>query len=281
MGNNKTLEKLGKVAVNVLFPGHEEAWQGNSQGNALSSIYEGRSKASDWTSKGVRFTPEQTKQIYNDFFNVDQLNQARKSQDTGINQGANGFNAMYNQGTRTMPDLQYGNNPTPKPMAVAPKNTMPSAPASMSFKPIAKTKGGTGQWADLINKSAKQYGVDPVLLQGLIAQESGGQPRVVSKAGAIGLGQLMPATARGLGVTDPYNPEQNIKGTVKYLAQQLKTFGGDKQKALAAYNAGPNAVKKYGGIPPYKETQNYVKAIVKTGTLVLISHRIMGYLMLV
>jgi hypothetical protein len=99
-------------------------------------------------------------------------------------------------------------------------------------------------------------------VQAVIAQESGGQPRVVSKAGAIGLGQLMPATARGLGVTDPYNPEQNIKGTVKYLAQQLKTFGGDKQKALAAYNAGPGAVKKYGGIPPYKETQNYVKAIM-------------------
>lgn len=78
--------------------------------------------------------------------------------------------------------------------------------------------------------------------------------------------QLMPATARGLGVKDPYDPTQNIEGGTKYLARLKRLFKGDTRKALAAYNAGPGAVQKYGGVPPYRETQNYVKAVSRHQT---------------
>ena len=96
----------------------------------------------------------------------------------------------------------------------------------------------------------------------IIKAESGFNPNAVSKAGASGLMQLMPGTARGLGVEDIFDVEQNIEGGAKYLRGMLDRFDGDKSLALAAYNAGPNAVKRYGGIPPYQETQNYVKRVL-------------------
>jgi soluble lytic murein transglycosylase-like protein len=91
--------------------------------------------------------------------------------------------------------------------------------------------------------------------------ESNGDQDAVSSVGAIGVMQLMPDTAASLGV-DPYNKQQNIEGGAKYLRQMLDTFGGDLKKAVAAYNAGPGAVKDYGGVPPYKETQNYVSKVL-------------------
>lgn len=112
-----------------------------------------------------------------------------------------------------------------------------------------------------IRRIARQEGVDPRLLRALIHQESGNNPGARSPVGAIGRTQLMPATARGLGV-DPYNDDDNIRGGARYLRQQLKTFGGDVRKALAAYNAGPGAVQKYGGVPPFAETQHYVDSIL-------------------
>ena len=113
----------------------------------------------------------------------------------------------------------------------------------------------------LIVAKAKKYNLDPNLLAGLIKQESNFNPYAVSHCGAMGLGQLMPETARGLGVVDPFNASQNLEGAAKYLRQMLDTFGGNKTKALAAYNAGPGAVRRHGGVPPYKETQNYVRAV--------------------
>ena len=113
----------------------------------------------------------------------------------------------------------------------------------------------------LIEAAARKYKVDPKLVAAVAEVESNGNQNAVSSAGAIGVMQLMPDTAASLGV-DPYNKQQNIEGGAKYLRQMLDTFGGDTKKAVAAYNAGPGAVKDYGGVPPYKETQNYVSKVL-------------------
>ena len=112
-----------------------------------------------------------------------------------------------------------------------------------------------------ITAAAKKHGIDPALLAGLVKQESGFDPNAGSPAGARGLTQLMPGTAAGLGVTNVLDPVQSLDGGAKYLRTQLDAFGGDVTKALAAYNAGPGAVQRYGGVPPYAETQNYVRAV--------------------
>jgi soluble lytic murein transglycosylase-like protein len=113
----------------------------------------------------------------------------------------------------------------------------------------------------LIMDAASRYGVPPELALAVAQQESGFNQGARSGAGAIGVFQLMPATAAGLGV-DPFDLWGNIEGGVKYLAQMLKQFGGDTTLALAAYNAGPGNVAKYGGVPPFEETQNYVASIL-------------------
>ena len=113
-----------------------------------------------------------------------------------------------------------------------------------------------------IDAAAASNGIDPALLKGLVSQESGFDPNARSGAGALGLTQLMPGTASALGVTNPLDPAQSLQGGAKYLRQQLDRFGGDERLALAAYNAGPGAVARYGGVPPYSETQNYVNSVM-------------------
>lgn len=116
-----------------------------------------------------------------------------------------------------------------------------------------------GKYLGLAREAARRHNVPEDLFARLIQQESGWNPTAKSHKGALGLAQLMPATARFLGV-DPHDPIQNLEGGARYLAMQFREFGSWRL-ALAAYNAGPDAVKKYGGVPPYKETKNYVRII--------------------
>ena len=114
----------------------------------------------------------------------------------------------------------------------------------------------------LISKVAVEQGIDERLLKAVVQAESDFNPDEVSHTGAMGLMQLMPDTARELGVVDPFNPYQNLTGGSKYLKQMLTRFNGDTSLALAAYNAGPGAVKRAGGIPNIAETKNYVSKIL-------------------
>lgn len=122
-------------------------------------------------------------------------------------------------------------------------------------------KLNTTDYVPQVKQAASKFNIDPALLRALIHAESAFNATALSRQGAQGLTQLMPATAKELGVKNALNPKQNIDGGAKYLAQMLQEFNGDTRLATAAYNAGPNAVKKYNGIPPYQETQVYVERV--------------------
>ena len=127
---------------------------------------------------------------------------------------------------------------------------------------IANVTSGNAAVDQLIKKASDRYGVDEKLVRSVVKAESNFDAGVVSHAGAQGLMQLMPATAKGLGVTDPFDPEQNLMGGTKYLRQMLDRYDGNTELALAAYNAGPGNVDKYEGVPPFRETQNYITKIL-------------------
>lgn len=117
------------------------------------------------------------------------------------------------------------------------------------------------QLTQLINRFASAYHLQPALVRSVIEVESGGDPSAISTAGAMGLMQLMPGTAQTYGVTDAFDPTENVSGGCAYLHDLLTRYHGDLTLSLAAYNAGPGAVDKYGGVPPYAETQSYVRNV--------------------
>lgn len=128
---------------------------------------------------------------------------------------------------------------------------------------IKQTKPIMSQIEEAIEDASYKYKVPAALIKAMIRQESNFNPKSVSSVGAIGLMQLMPNTAEGLGVADPFDIRQNIDGGTKYLKGLLARFNSDYSLAIAAYNAGPTAVKRYGGVPPYQETQNHVRKVLK------------------
>ncbi|MDX6568379.1 MAG: hypothetical protein QOH15_957 [Gaiellales bacterium] len=156
---------------------------------------------------------------------------------------------------------QTGTAATTLPDLVPSTTTPPVTPTATTATTSLPAPSNT-QYDSLIQQAARDQGVDPALLKGLVQAESGFNPSSVSSVGAQGLTQLMPDTAKGLGVSNPFDPLQNLEGGARFLAGALKRFGNNEQLALAAYNAGPGAVERYGGIPPYAETQAYVPRVL-------------------
>jgi Rod binding domain-containing protein len=131
-----------------------------------------------------------------------------------------------------------------------------------SITPSSKASTRLDQYEDIINDASNTYGVDKNLIKSVILTESAANEKAQSSAKAKGLMQLIDSTASDMGVTNVWNPKENIFGGTKYLSEMLRKYNGNVNLALASYNAGPENVQKYGGVPPFEETQNYVKRVI-------------------
>jgi soluble lytic murein transglycosylase-like protein len=154
--------------------------------------------------------------------------------------------------------------PAAQPARAARKEWSPFEPPAAAMRPAATVTAVPATPAHVeavIQDAAKRHDVDPELVKAIVRVESNFNPRAVSHKGAMGLMQLVPGTAQRLGVSNVFSPVENVDGGVRYLKYLLGLFDGDLKLSLAAYNAGPGAVERHGGVPPYRETQNYVKKI--------------------
>ncbi len=158
-------------------------------------------------------------------------------------------------GNTTLPGGTSG--VTAPPASLGP---LPVSPSDVNVVPLASASG-PGDYGTLIEKYASQNNLPPSLVKAVIQTESSGNPRCVSGAGAMGLMQLMPENVKEAGISDPFDPEQNIAAGTKQLAGLLSQYHGDLDLALAGYNAGPGNVRKYGGVPPFTETRNYIQRV--------------------
>ena len=147
------------------------------------------------------------------------------------------------------------------PASLGPLPVSPSDAGVIPLAPISQSASGAGGYDGLIEKYAAQNSLPPSLVKAVIHTESDGNPHCVSGAGAIGLMQLMPENVKEAGLTDPFDPEQNIAAGTKQLAGLLSLYHGDLDLALAGYNAGPGNVRKYGGVPPFTETRHYIQRV--------------------
>ena len=185
--------------------------------------------------------------------------------------GATGFDAQLQQAIQAQKAAEAAKGQASGANAApAPSKTSAAQPAAngtlpvnvgTGLKAVSNLPAADGDLATMVQDAARDQNVDARLVNAVAQAESGGDQSAVSPVGAIGVMQLMPDTAAGLGV-DPYDEQQNVEGGAKYLREMLDTFGGDVRKAVAAYNAGPAAVKAYGGVPPYPETQAYVDRVL-------------------
>lgn len=160
--------------------------------------------------------------------------------------------AVHLSNTR-LPDLPAFRNTAPAPQ--------PSSRGYYHVTRLSSPGSVTGRYDDLIRDAAQRYGVDFRLIKAVIHAESAFNHRAVSRKGALGLMQLMPATARDLRVSDPFDPRENVYGGTRYLKQMLQRYSNDIALSLAAYNAGPQNVERYGGVPPYRETVSYIRKV--------------------
>ena len=155
--------------------------------------------------------------------------------------------------------LPSGSSVPAPPASLGPLPPLPVAPGAANIVPLPRA--ASADVDDIVQKYAAQNGLAPALVRAVIRTESDGNPRCVSRAGAMGLMQLMPANVKEAGIADPFDPEQNIAAGTKQLAGLMVQYKGNLDLALAGYNAGPGNVHKYGGVPPFTETQNYIRRV--------------------